>query len=53
MIMNVLVSALFAVAAIIPLALADEREDAYAGVERWSEAFNSEDVETDSSHVYG
>jgi hypothetical protein len=45
MIMNVLVSALFAVAVIIPLALADEREEAYAGVERWSEAFNSGDVE--------
>jgi uncharacterized protein (TIGR02246 family) len=42
MIMNVLVSALFAVAVVIPPALA---EDAYAGVERWSEAFNSGDVE--------
>jgi hypothetical protein len=30
MIMKVLVSALFAVAVIIPPALADEREDAYA-----------------------
>ena len=45
MIMKVLVSALFAVAAVIPPALADKREDAYAGVERWSEAFNSGDVE--------
>ena len=26
-------------------ALADEREDAYASIERWSEAFNSGDVE--------
>jgi hypothetical protein len=39
------VSALFAAAVIIPPALADEREDAYAGVERWSAAFNSGDVE--------
>jgi len=45
MTMNLLVSALFAVAAVIPPALADKREDAYAGVERWSEAFNSGDVE--------
>jgi hypothetical protein len=45
MIMKVLVSALFAVAVIISPALADEREDAYAGVERWSAAFNSRDVE--------
>jgi hypothetical protein len=45
MIMKVLVSALFAVAVAIPSALADKREDAYAGVERWSEAFNSGDVE--------
>ena len=45
MIMKVLVSALFAVAVVIPPALADKREDAYAGVERWSEAFNSGDVE--------
>ena len=29
----------------IPPALADEREDAYASIERWSEAFNSGDVE--------
>jgi len=35
MIMNVLVSALFAVAVVILPALADKREDAYAGVERW------------------
>jgi hypothetical protein len=59
MIMKVLVSALFAVAEIIPPALADEREDAYAGVERWSEAFNSGDVEqivrmyTDDALVLG
>jgi hypothetical protein len=45
MTMNVLVSALFAIAVVIPPALADEQEDAYAGVERWSEAFNSGDVE--------
>jgi hypothetical protein len=45
MIMKVLVSALFAAAVIIPPALADERKDAYAGVERWSAAFNSGDVE--------
>src|ERR1700721_418718 len=45
MTMNLLVSALFAVAAVIPPALADKPEDAYAGVERWSEAFNSGDVE--------
>jgi uncharacterized protein (TIGR02246 family) len=45
MIMKVLVSALFAVAVVIPPALADKREDAFAGVERWSEAFNSGDVE--------
>ena len=45
MIMKVLVSALFAVAVVIPPAFADKREDAYAGVERWSEAFNSGDVE--------
>jgi hypothetical protein len=45
MIMKVLVSALFAVAVVIPPALADKREDAYAGVEGWSEAFNSGDVE--------
>jgi uncharacterized protein (TIGR02246 family) len=45
MITKVLVSALFAVAVVIPPALADEREDAYAGVERWSEAFNPGDVE--------
>jgi ketosteroid isomerase-like protein len=45
MIMKVLVSALFAVAVVIPPALADKREDAYAGVERWSEAFNAGDVE--------
>jgi uncharacterized protein (TIGR02246 family) len=43
--MKVLVSVLFAVAVVIPPALADKREDAYAGVERWSEAFNSGDVE--------
>lgn len=30
---------------VIPPALADEREDAYASIERWSEAFNSGDVE--------
>jgi uncharacterized protein (TIGR02246 family) len=59
MIMKVLVSALFAVAVIIPPALADEREDAYAGVERWSAAFNSGDVEqivrvyTDDALVLG
>src|SRR4030081_3747964 len=45
MIMKVLVSALFAVAVINPPALAAEREDAYAGVERWPEAFNAGDVE--------
>src|SRR6202171_490540 len=45
MIMKVLVSALFAVAATIRPALANKREDAYAGVERWSEAFNSGDVD--------
>src|SRR5260221_6728016 len=45
MIMKVLVSPLFAVAVVIPPALADKREDAYAGVERWSEAFNAWDVE--------
>ena len=39
MIMKVLFSALFAVAVVIPPALADKREDAFAGVERWSEAF--------------
>jgi uncharacterized protein (TIGR02246 family) len=44
MIMKAL-SSLFAVAVGIAPALADEREDAYAGVERWSEAFNSGDVE--------
>jgi hypothetical protein len=44
MIMKVLVFALFAVA-VIPPALADKREDAYAVVERWSEAFDSGDVE--------
>src|SRR5260370_12106225 len=43
--MKVLVSPLFAVAVAFPPALADKREDAYAGVERWSEAFNSGDVE--------
>src|SRR5260370_7678966 len=43
--MKVLVSVLFAVAVVIPPALADKREDAYAGVERWSEAFNSGDIE--------
>jgi uncharacterized protein (TIGR02246 family) len=59
MIMKVLVSALFAAAVIIPPALADEREDAYAGVERWSAAFNSGDVEqivrmyTDDALVLG
>jgi uncharacterized protein (TIGR02246 family) len=45
MTMNVLVSALCAVAVVIPRALADQREDACAGIERWSEAFNSGDVE--------
>jgi ketosteroid isomerase-like protein len=45
MIMRVFASALFAVAIVIPPALADEREDAYASIERWSEAFNSGDVE--------
>jgi hypothetical protein len=45
MIMNVLLFALFAVAVVIPPALADKREDAYAGVEHWSQAFNSGDVE--------
>src|ERR1700738_3417789 len=45
MIMKVLVSALFAVAVVIPPAVADERADAYAGVERWSEAFNTGDVD--------
>jgi len=39
--MKVLVSALFAVAVAIPPALADKREDAYAGVERRSEAFSA------------
>jgi hypothetical protein len=43
--MKVLVSVLCAVAVVIPPALADKREDAYAGVERWSEAFNSGDIE--------
>ncbi len=45
MIMRVLVSALFAVAVVIPPALADKREDTYASIKRWSEAFNSGDVE--------
>jgi uncharacterized protein (TIGR02246 family) len=45
MIMKALVSPLLAVAVVIPPALADKQEDAYAGVERWSEAFNSGDVE--------
>ena len=45
MIMNVLLFALFAVVVVIPPALADKREDAYAGVEHWSQAFNSGDVE--------
>jgi hypothetical protein len=45
MIMNILLFALFAVAVVIPPALADKREDAYAGVEHWSQAFNSGDVE--------
>ena len=59
MMMKILVSALFAVAVITPPALADEREDAYAGVERWSAAFNSGDVEqivrmyTDDALVLG
>jgi hypothetical protein len=59
MIIKVIVSALFAVAVIIPPALADEREDVYAGVERWSAAFNSGDVEqivrmyTDDALVLG
>jgi uncharacterized protein (TIGR02246 family) len=59
MMMKVLVSALFAVAVITPPALADQREDAYAGVERWSAAFNSGDVEqivrmyTDDALVLG
>ena len=59
MIMRILVSALFAVAVIIPPALAGKREDAYAGVERWSAAFNSGDVEqivrmyTDDALVLG
>src|SRR3981081_1721176 len=59
MIMKVLVSALFAVAVINPPALAAEREDAYACVERWSEAFNAGDVEqivrmyTDDALVFG
>jgi uncharacterized protein (TIGR02246 family) len=45
MIMKVLVSTLLAVAVVIPPAIADKQGDAYAGVERWSEAFNSGDVE--------
>jgi hypothetical protein len=45
MITKVLASALFVVAVVIPPALADKRVNAYAGVERWSEAFNSGDVE--------
>ena len=59
MIMKVLLSALFAAAVIIPAALADEQEDAYAAVERWSAAFNSGDVEqivrmyTDDALVLG
>ena len=59
MMMKILVSALFAVAVITPPALADERADAYAGVERWSAAFNSGDVEqivrmyTDDALVLG
>jgi uncharacterized protein (TIGR02246 family) len=59
MMMKVLVSVLFAVALITPPALADEREDSYAGVERWSAAFNSGDVEqivrmyTDDALVFG
>ena len=59
MTMKILVSALFAAAVIIPAALADEQEDAYAAVERWSAAFNSGDVEqivrmyTDDALVLG
>jgi uncharacterized protein (TIGR02246 family) len=59
MIIKVIVFALFAVTVIIPPALADEREDVYAGVERWSAAFNSGDVEqivrmyTDDALVLG
>ena len=45
MIMKFLVSALFAVAVVIPPALAGEQEDAYASIERWSETFNSGDIE--------
>src|SRR5260370_31639400 len=45
MIAKFLVPALFAVAATIPAAHADQRDDAYASVERWSEAFNSGDAE--------
>ena len=52
MTMRVLVSALFAVAVVIPPALADEREDAYASIERWPEAINSGDVEQMVRNVY-
>jgi uncharacterized protein (TIGR02246 family) len=45
MTMKVLVAALFTVARVISPALAGKPEDAYAGIERWSEAFNSGDVE--------
>jgi uncharacterized protein (TIGR02246 family) len=45
MISKVLVSAVFSVAVVIAPALADEREDAYASIEHWSEAFKSGDVE--------
>jgi uncharacterized protein (TIGR02246 family) len=45
MIAKFVVPAVFAVAATIYAAHADQRGDAYASVERWSEAFNSGDVE--------
>ena len=45
MIMKFPVSALFVVGCVIPPALADEREDAYASIERWSETFNSAEIE--------
>ena len=45
MIMKFPVSALLIVGCAIPPALADEREDVYASIERWSETFNSADIE--------
>jgi hypothetical protein len=37
--------ALFALAAMSEPVFADQRDDAYAAVERWADAFNSGDVE--------